>query len=104
MLYLAGIASEYLLYQSGGALSIGLLLLGLVFAGAAVWQYRLGIERPKEISVRETIILSLLLLLLVVPLSLASGAYAHPLLVFSLALLLGLLPAGASLLEEQTSS
>lgn len=102
MLYLSGIASEYLLYQSGGALAIGLLLLGLVFAGAAIWQYFLGVRPPKEVAVRETVILSFLVLLLVIPLSLASGAYIHPLLVFSLSILLGLLPVGASLLQEQT--
>lgn len=102
LLYLGSIASDYLLYQSGGALAIGLFLLGLVFVGGAVWQYRIGIDPPKEQSMRETLLLCAFGLLLVVPLSLASGIYAYPLLVFALALLFGMAPAGYSVLRERT--
>lgn len=102
MLWLGAIASEYLLYQSGGALAVVLLLLGLVFAGASGWQYWLAAHRS-DFSLRETLLLSPLLLLLVVPLSLASSTYGEPLFVFALALLLGLLPPLVSVASERTS-
>ena len=102
MLWLGAIASDYLLYQSGGALAVVLLLLGGVFAGGAAWQYSLVVRRS-PFSLRETLWLSPLLLLLVVPLSLATGAYSSPLFVFALALLLGIAPSAISVASERTS-
>lgn len=102
LLWLGALSAQYLLSQSGGALAVTLALLGALLIFAAAWQYRLLLLRT-HFSTGETLLLSPLLVLLVLPLSLATASYDEPLFVFSLAILLGILPPAISVASERLS-